>query len=101
MGENVNPCPRDKTKKEKIPDQKNRKKANKKENSLIKNWEEAKKKKETKFPIKDREKTEETSKKVFGPDNIWTIQNYHQVNKKKETTTTIESLESTTTIEPL
>ena len=29
-----------------------------------------KKKKKEKFPIKDREKTEETSRKVFGPDNI-------------------------------
>ena len=26
--------------------------------------------KERKFPIKDRKKTEETSRKVFGPDNI-------------------------------
>ena len=45
------------------------------------------KKKETKFSIKDRKKTEEICKKVFGPDNNWTIQNFHQVNKKKETTT--------------
>jgi len=28
------------------------------------------KKKERKFPIKDRKKTEETSRKVFGPDII-------------------------------
>jgi len=29
-----------------------------------------KKKKERKFPIKDRKKIEETCRKVFGPDNI-------------------------------
>ena len=34
----------------------------------IKEWESAKK--ERKFPIKDQKKTEETSRKVFGPDNI-------------------------------
>ena len=43
----------------------------------------AESKKERKFPIKDRKKTKEIYRKVFGPDNIWTIQNCHQVNKKK------------------
>ena len=54
-------------KKEKIPDQKNRKKA-KRENSQSKEWKKAKK--ERKFSIKDRKKTEEICRKVFGPDNI-------------------------------
>ena len=43
-----------------------------------------KQKKERKFPIKHRKKIEEIYRKVFGPDNIWTIQNCHQVNKKKK-----------------
>ena len=55
----------------------------KKKKIPIKEWEKAKKK-ERKFPIKDRKKTEETCRKVFGPDNIWTIQNCHQMNKRKE-----------------
>jgi len=45
-------------------------------------------KKERKFPIKDRKKTEEICRKVFGTDNIWTTQNCHQVNKKRRETTT-------------
>ena len=45
---------------------------------------ESKKEKERKFPIKDQKKSEETSRKVFGPDNVWTIQKCHQVNEKKK-----------------
>ena len=45
-----------------------RKQQKKKEKFPIKEWE--KEKKERKFLIKDRKKTEETSRKVFGPDNI-------------------------------
>ena len=41
-------------------------------------------KKERKFPIKDRKKTEEICRKVFGPDNIWTIDNCHQVNQQEK-----------------
>ena len=59
-----------------------RHKEKKKEKFPIKEWEKAKK--ERKFPIKDQKKTKETSRKVSGPDNIWTIQNCHQVNEKKK-----------------
>ena len=59
--------------------QKKRKKKEKRRKFPIKNW---KKAKERKFPIKEQKKTEEICRKVFGPDNIWTIQNCHQVNKK-------------------
>ena len=62
-----------------LPSEENKKRE--KENSQSKSG--RKQKKERKFPIKDRKKTEETSRKVFGPDNIWTIQNCHQVNKIK------------------
>ena len=37
--------------------------------SAIQEWEKEKKK-ERKFPIKERKKTKETSRRVFGPDNI-------------------------------
>ena len=47
----------------------------------IKDWKKAKKK--GKFPIEDRKKTKEMYIKVFRLDNIWTIQNCHQINKKK------------------
>ena len=77
--------PSKENKKEKIPDQKNRQKA-KRENSQSRKMGE--RKKERKFPIKDRKKTEEICRKVLGPDNIWTIQNCHQVNKKRKETTT-------------
>ena len=40
------------------------------------------KRKERKLLIKDRKKSEEMCRKVFGPDNICTIQNCHQMNKK-------------------
>jgi len=53
-----------------------------KENSQSKSG--RKQKKERKFLVKDRKKTKEIYRKVFGPDNIWTIQNCHQVNKKKK-----------------
>ena len=42
------------------------------------------KRKERKLLIKDRKKSEEMCRKVFGPDNICTIQNCHQMNKKRE-----------------
>jgi len=58
-----------------------RKKREKRRKFPIKN---RKKAKERKFSIKDRKKTEEICRKVFGLDNIWTIQNCHQVNKKKK-----------------
>jgi len=45
-------------------------KQKRKENSQLKEGEKAKKKDERKSPIKDRKKTEETCRKVFGPDNI-------------------------------
>ena len=48
--------------------QSKRKQKEKKGKFPIKEWEKAKK--ERKFPIKDRKKTEETSRKVFGLDNI-------------------------------
>ena len=41
------------------------------------------KRKERKLLIKDRKKSEEMCRKVFGSDNIWTVQNCHQMNKKK------------------
>ena len=63
-----------------LPSEENKKK--RKGKFPIKEWEKAKK--ERKFPIKDRKKTDEICKKVFKPDNIWTIQNCHQVNKKKK-----------------
>ena len=58
-------------------------KQKKEERKKIPNQRRGEKKKERKFSIKDRKKTEETCKKVFRPDNIWTIQNCHQINKKK------------------
>ena len=72
-----------KKEKEKAPDQRIGRKQ--KEKILNQRVGESKKRK---FLIKDREKTEEICRKVVGPDNIWTIQNCHQVNEKgKETTT--------------
>ena len=53
QGENVNPCPQKKTKRE---------------NSQSKSG--RKQRKERKFLIKDRKKIEEIYKKVFGPDDI-------------------------------
>ena len=64
---------------------KKEKKKRKGENSQSKN---RKKAKERKFPIKDREKIEEMCRKVFRPDNILTIQNCHQVNRKRKQTMT-------------
>jgi len=61
-GENVNPCSRKKTKKEK-----------KGEKEKIPNprvGESKKKREERKFLIKDQKKTEEIYRKVFGSDNI-------------------------------
>ena len=40
--------------------------------------------KRKKFPIKDRKKIKEIYRKVFGPDNIWTIQNCHQSKHRKK-----------------
>jgi len=54
------------TKRRKTP----REKAKKERKFLIKRGRESKKKKERKSTIKDRKKTEETCRKVFGPDNI-------------------------------
>jgi len=56
-----------KQKRKKIPNQKKGRKQKRKEKLLI----------------KDRKKIEEICRKVFVPDNIWTIQNCHQVNKKE------------------
>ena len=66
---------------------KRKKKREKRRKFPIKN---RKKAKERKFPIKDRKKTEEICRNVFGPDNIWTIQNCHQVSKKNPSQTLIE-----------
>ena len=60
---------------------KQQKKKKRKDKFPIKEWEKAKKGK--KIPDQGSEE-KETSRKVFGPDNIWTIQNCHQVNKKKK-----------------
>jgi len=60
----------------------------KKENSQSK-IKKKRKRKERKFPIKDWKKTEEIGRKVFRPDDIWTIQELSsnkQKEKRKETT---------------
>ena len=67
----------------KIPNQRmGESKKEKKENSQSKNGRKQKKGEERKFLIKDQKKIEEMCRKVFGPDNIRTIQNCHQMNKK-------------------
>ena len=74
-----------KHKKKENPQSKKGRKQKRKENSQLKEGEKAEKEeKEIRSPIKDRKKTKETCRKVFGPNNIWTIQNCHQENKRKK-----------------
>jgi len=68
-----------KQKTKKVPDQ--RSEERKRRKFPIKDWKKAKKKE--KFLIKDRKKTKEICRKVFGPDNIWTIQNCHKKTRKE------------------
>ena len=77
-------------KKKENPQSKKGRKQKRKENSQLKEGEKAKKKEkeERKSPIKDRKRKEEICRKVLGPNNIWTIQICHQVNKKRKETTT-------------
>ena len=42
------------------------------------------KKKERKFPIKDQKKTKETSRKVFGPDNVMNNSHFNAPERKKK-----------------
>ena len=49
---------------------KRKKEEEKKGKFPVNEWEKAKKKKKKRFLIKDRKKTEEVCRKVFGPENI-------------------------------
>jgi len=74
--------PSEENKEKKVPNQRiGRKQKEKIPNQRVG---ESKNTKERKFPIKDRKKTEEICRKVFRPNNIWTIRNCHHVNKRKK-----------------
>jgi len=67
--------PEENKKKEK---ESSRTKIRRKQKNKILNQRLGESKKERKFPIKDRKKRKEIYRKVFGPDNILTIQNCHK-----------------------
>ena len=72
---------KEKEKKKKVPDQRSKEEEKKKiPNQRL---DESKKKKKEKFPIEDRMKTKEIYRKVFGPDNICAIQNFHKQTRKE------------------
>ena len=75
-----------KKKRKEIPNQRvgeSKKKRKKIPNQRMGESKKGKKEKERKLLIKDRKKPEEMCREVFGPDNIWTIQNCHQMNEKR------------------
>ena len=62
---------------------KQKKRGKQKEKIPNQRLEESKKKKKEKFTIKDRKKTKEIYREVFGLDNILTIQNCHKQTRKE------------------